>query len=39
MNSSISFQIGPYSDNFTIYHVSIACFFLKGLGGRNTWGF
>ena len=24
MNSSISFHIGPYSDNFTIYHVSVA---------------
>ena len=33
MNSPISFQMGPYSNNFIIYHVSIAYVFLRGLGG------
>ena len=31
MNSTISFQLGPYSNDFTVYHVSIACFSKRAL--------
>ena len=40
MNSPSSFQIGPYSDPFTIYHVCIHGIFFKRtwrLGSNILW--